>query len=67
MRPIGTDRRHFALLEHVQQLGLKVQREVADFVEKQRTAVGCEDPADAVFIGPGERAFAMPEEFRFEQ
>jgi hypothetical protein len=45
-RPVGADRDHLALLERGQQLGLEVERQVADLVEEQGAAVRRLEPAD---------------------
>ena len=55
------------LLEHAQDLGLRVGAHVADFVEEQRAAVRLLEAADALFVGAGERALLVPEQFRFEK
>ena len=54
-------------LQHSQQLGLRLQIAFADFVQKQRAAVGQLEGSLAVAIGSGERPFDMAEEFRFQQ
>src|SRR3546814_9363099 len=51
------------VLDHAKQLDLHVETHVADFVEKQRTALARFEMADAAGAGAGERAFFMPEEF----
>ena len=57
----------FALLQHPQQAGLRLHRHVADFVEKQRAALGLLEPAGGAGIGAGERAAFMAEQFRFDE
>src|SRR5207247_10490430 len=46
-------------LEHAQQLRLQVDRDVGDFVEKQRAAVRELEPAPTIRLGSGERAVHM--------
>ena len=45
------------LLDRAQQLDLHLQRQVGDFVEEQRAAVGRLEKTVAVCVGAGERAF----------
>ena len=47
-RLVRTDRDDLPLLERSEQLGLQMQRQVADFVEEQRAVVGGLEPSDAV-------------------
>ena len=54
-------------LEHAQQLGLEVQRDVGDLIQEQRPAFGQFEAADAVALGVGEGAFDMAEELALEQ
>ena len=39
-RTTGADLLEFALLQDAQELGLQVQRQIADLVEKDRSAIG---------------------------
>ena len=57
----------FPLLEDPQQLGLHVQRNVTDLVEKERAAVPQFEPAGPARRGPGERALLVPEQFALEE
>ena len=57
----------FSFLEHTQQLGLKLQRNIADLVEEYRTAVRQLEAADALCNGASERAFLVSEQLAFEQ
>jgi hypothetical protein len=66
-RSAAADPFQFALLQDAQQLGLKGRRDVADFVEKERAAVGHFEAALARRHGAGEGALLVPEEFRLEQ
>ena len=56
----------FAGFEHAQQLGLLAQRDVGDFVEKERAAVGQFETADAVGARVGECAFHVAEDLALE-
>lgn len=64
---VGTQRADFAFLQHAQQLGLQGQRHVADFIEQQGAAIGRIEQTGAVTISTGERAFAVAEQFTFQQ
>nr|GEU28337.1 hypothetical protein [Tanacetum cinerariifolium] len=65
--PVGAQRRDLAPLQGREQLGLRGQRHVADFVEEQRAAArGLEAPG-AVGAGIGERPFAVAEQLAFER
>ncbi|MNE45553.1 hypothetical protein D3C80_1398400 [compost metagenome] len=64
----GAQRRYFALLQHPQQTGLQRQRHIADFVEKQRAAVGLLQASDhAAAARAGEGAFAVAEQLGLDQ
>ena len=63
----GTDRAHDAFLQYAQQLDLQGERHVADFVEKERAAVGRLEKADPAGASAGKGALGMAEEFGFEQ
>ena len=52
-----------AVLQYAQQSCLKVCRHVADFVEKQRAAVGLLEAPLALRLGARERAALMPKKF----
>ena len=54
-------------LKHSQQLRLRFQITLADFVQKQRAAVSQLERSWAVAIGSGEGSFDMAEEFRFQE
>jgi len=54
---------HHALLQHTQHLDLNGQRHVADFVEKQRAALGCLEQAFVVACGAGECSLGVAEQF----
>ena len=55
------------VLDKPQQLGLQREGEIADLVEKQRTAVRLIHSAQGAFTGAGECAAAMAEQFAFHQ
>ena len=67
LRPVAAHRRYLALFKRGQQLGLQRQRQIADFIEKQRPAIGGLEPPDAVGPRVGEGALHMAEQFRIEQ
>ena len=56
-----------ALLQHAQQLGLQLDRQVADFVEEDRAGVGHLEFAGAPLGRAGERAALVPEQLALEQ
>src|SRR5204862_323005 len=51
----------FLFLQNAQQFGLEVERKVADFIKKERAAVGQFEAADLLIDGPSERALFMAE------
>jgi hypothetical protein len=53
--------------QHAQQAGLQVKRHVADFVEKERSAIGLLEAAAAHGLRTGEGPTLMAEEFGFQQ
>src|SRR5437667_10850290 len=54
-------------LEHAQQLGLKLERDVADLIQKYRSAIGQLKAADALSDSACKSAFLVAEELAFEQ
>ena len=56
-----------ALLQDAQQLGLRVQRQVADLVEEERGAVGELEDTGALRVGARERAALVTEELALER
>ena len=64
---VAPTRRTLLLLQHAQQLGLRARRQVGDFIQKQRPAVGLLDQAGAVGDRPGEGALGMAKELGLEQ
>ena len=57
----------FSLLEHTQQLGLKLKRNVSDLVEEYRPPVRQLEAADALCDGAGECAFFVTEQLALKQ
>ena len=66
-RPGGAHLFDFALLNQAQQLHLEFHRQLADFVEKQRAAIGALHLAALGRKGAGERPLGVAEELRFHQ
>jgi hypothetical protein len=54
------------LLEHAQELHLRVGRQVADLVEEERTLVRLLEPTDAPLVRARERAAFVAEQFAFQ-
>src|SRR5438094_9249891 len=54
-------------LEHAQQLGLKLELDVADLIQKYRSAIGQLKAADALRDSAGKSAFLVSEELAFQQ
>ena len=63
----AADRHDGALLNAAQQFGLNGQRQLADFIEKQRAAIGTANEAQSGRDGAGERALHVAEQLRFHQ
>src|SRR6185295_12865161 len=57
----------FLLLDRAEELGLQFDWQIADFVEKQRAAVGRLKAADSGRHRSGKRASLIPEHLAFEQ
>ena len=53
--------------ENPQQSGLQCDRHIADFIQKKCDPGGLFKTSHAAGVGPGERAFFMPEELRLQQ
>src|ERR1700722_12419465 len=51
----------FSLLQNPQQLGLQLQRDLANFVEENRPLIGQFETADALRDGSGKSSFFVPE------
>ena len=56
-----------ALLQHAQQLHLRREGDVADFVEEQRAALGQLEAPFLPLLRAGERALLVAEQLRFDQ
>ena len=63
----AADGADFAFLEDAVELDLHGQGHVADFVHEEGAAVGGAEQALAIFVGAGEGAFHVAEEFGFEK
>ena len=63
----GADGFKALLIQRAQQFGLGLERHVADFVEKERATIGLLQLADFVVERAGEAAFAVAEQFAFDQ
>ena len=57
----------FPLLQHAQEFRLQIQRDIADFVQKQCALVGQFQPAGLLGHRPGEGAALMPKKFALQQ
>src|SRR5258708_32623791 len=58
---------HLAGLQHAQQFGLLLHRNVGDFIEKQRAVIGEFKTSNAVGAGVSESAFDMAEQLALER
>ncbi|MNC08372.1 hypothetical protein D3C75_559530 [compost metagenome] len=67
LRLYRTHPANLAFLQHAQQAGLGFQRQFADFVEEQGTAIGSFHQAGAPGAGAGERAFLVAEQLGLDQ
>ena len=59
-RAVAPHRLERPLLEHAQQLGLQLERQLADLVEQQRAAVGHLEAPGAVRVAPVKAPFTWP-------
>ena len=66
-RPGAPEPFELALLQHTQQLDLHIQRQLADFVEEDRGAIGDLETSDLAGQGPCERAVLPSEELAFHE
>ena len=66
-RRIRTNPLHLALLESAQKLGLQRNGHFADFIKKERSAIGLDKAAVPPSFRACKRAFLMAEQFGFEQ
>src|SRR6267378_1045896 len=63
----GADGLEFPLLQHAEELHLRVERELADLVEENRAAVGDLEASQSAFERARERALQVPEELALHQ
>jgi hypothetical protein len=66
-RPVLAHAPHLALLQDAQQLYLHRRRHVANFIEKQRAAIGRLEQAGAILRRARERAAGVSEELGLQQ
>jgi hypothetical protein len=66
-RPPGAEPHHLSLLQDPEQLDLKGQREIADFVEEQGAAVRTLEPAGLGRRRPGECSLLVPEQLTLDE
>src|SRR5256885_9912815 len=55
------------ILRHAKQLGLQLRGHLADFVQKDRSAIGVLEPANTLRRSAGESASLVPEQFALQQ
>ena len=67
LRSRRAERAQLALLQHAQELGLQLRRQVADLVEEDGAAVGLDELALAIGARVGEGAALVAEQLRLEQ
>ena len=66
-RRVISDTFEFPLLQHAQQFALQVQRNLSNFVEKNRSAIGELESTDAVPQSPREGTLYVPKELALEE
>src|SRR5499426_577166 len=66
-RPRAADARDLFLLQGAQEFGLHARADLSYLVQEERAFVGYLEEPFLLGVRPGERAFLVPEEFRFEQ
>ena len=64
---VAADAHDLALLQNAQQVGLRLQADVADLVEEYRSAVGNLELALLAILRARERAFFVAEQFALQQ
>src|SRR5262249_30201646 len=64
---LAADARELAVLEHVQELGLKPQRHLTDLVEQQGALIRRLELPGLLAVGPGERSLLVTEQLRLEE
>lgn len=57
----------YSPVKHSQQCDLHFRTQLADFIEKNRSTVGCLKPSDTLLQCAGERALLMPKQFAGDQ
>src|SRR6266481_1554578 len=67
LRRERTYRAELLFLQNAEELGLQIERQLANLIEKRRTVVGCLDQSDFVVDSPGERPLRVPEQLAFHQ
>src|SRR6185295_11296167 len=55
------------VLQYPQQLHLQGDRQLADFVEKERPAIGFFEESPAITVGVGESSLLVPEQLALQQ
>ena len=55
------------VLQHAEQLALRIDRHLGNFIEQQRTALGLAEQTFTVGMRTGERTFDGTEEFTLDQ
>ena len=66
-RAVAADALERAVFDDAQDLLLRLQRRVGDFIQEQGAAIGDLEAPDAALRGAGERAGLMTEQFGFQQ
>src|SRR3989475_1582021 len=64
---VAADTLNVFFLEHPQQVDLRTQAQVADFIEEDGSVIRLLKAADAASVRPGERATLMPKQFTLQQ
>ena len=65
-RATAPDPLELPFLQHAQELHLGVQRQLSDFIQEDRSAVGQLEASDATLQRSGERSLLMSEEFALD-
>jgi hypothetical protein len=61
------DSSHLVPVERAKELGLRLERQIADLVEKERASLGFGEGAIATGMGPGERAAFVSEQLALDE
>ena len=67
MGAIATEAFEFLFLEDAQEFWLELERDVADFVEEKRAAIGEFEATDFLVDGAGKSSALVPKQFAFKQ